>query len=349
MAEFSMVSYAAIAAIYALLTVLLLTSWRGHRIGAFLIVACIVSIAWGVVLALEAAGAKTSIPLVFSAEILRSGAWITFLGLLTARIGVSQFVRYSSMAAWVMLLLAGVGLYLSEPPYTANEKIRDVLIPGGLIIALIGLILIEQLYRNSPHDARWGIKSLVVGLGGLFAYDLFLYSQAMLFGVLDSNTWFARGAVNALFVPLIGIAARRNPDWDLDIFVSRHVVFYSTTLVAVGFYLILMSLGGYLLVMFGGSWGALAQVVFFAGALLVMVFLLFSSTLRARLKVFLSKHFFRNKYDHRAEWLRLVSTFGCALVAGGKRRAVSVRSQSGNGCVVARHCRVGGDHRVHGA
>jgi putative PEP-CTERM system histidine kinase len=115
-------------------------------------------------------------------------------------------------------------------------------------------------------------------------------------------------AVNVLFVPLIAIAARRNPTWDLDIFVSRQVVFYSTTLVAVGLYLLFMSLGGYALVLYGGSWGALAKVVFFVGALLVLMFLLFSSTLRARVKVFLSKHFFRNKYDHREEWLRLVAT-----------------------------------------
>jgi putative PEP-CTERM system histidine kinase len=85
-------------------------------------------------------------------------------------------------------------------------------------------------------------------------------------------------------------------------------VFYTTSLVAVGVYLLLMSLGGYALVLFGGRWGGLAQVVFFVGALLVLMFLLFSSTLRARFKVFLSKHFFRNKYDYREEWLRLVAT-----------------------------------------
>ena len=49
-------------------------------------------------------------------------------------------------------------------------------------------------------------------------------------------------------------------------------------LLAVGLYLLLMSLGGYALVLYGGTWGALAQVVFFAGALLVLMFLLFSSS-----------------------------------------------------------------------
>ena len=168
-------------------------------------------------------------------------------------------------------------------------------------------MLIEQLYRNSPPESRWGIKALALGLGGLFAYDLFLYSQGVLFNAIDANTWMARGAVNILFVPLIALAARRNPDWDLNIFVSRQVVFYSTSLVAVGLYLLLMSLGGYALLLYGGTWGGLARIVFFVGAGLVLVIMLFSSTLRARFKVFLSKHFFHNKYDYREEWLRLIA------------------------------------------
>jgi putative PEP-CTERM system histidine kinase len=49
-------------------------------------------------------------------------------------------------------------------------------------------------------------------------------------------------------------------------------------------------------------------MVFFVGAIIVLISLLFSSHIRARLRVLLSKHFFHNKYDYREEWLRLVST-----------------------------------------
>ena len=47
---------------------------------------------------------------------------------------------------------------------------------------------------------------------------------------------------------------------------------------------------------------------FFAGAILLLLVLLFSSMLRSRLRVFLSKHFFHNKYDYREEWMRVVAT-----------------------------------------
>ncbi|MDZ7644743.1 MAG: XrtA/PEP-CTERM system histidine kinase PrsK [Woeseiaceae bacterium] len=209
---------------------------------------------------------------------------------------------------WIAMLLAGFGIWVAQRFFDSPVSFGRVLIPGGLVLALAGLILIEQLYRNSTASARWNIKTLALGLGGLFAYDLFLYSQGVLFGGIDEAVWSARGVVNILFVPLIAIAARRNEQWDLDIFVSRHVVFYTTTLVAVGVYLLLMSAGGYAILLYGGDWAGLLQVVFFVGAGLVLATLLFSNKLRARLKVFLSKHFFRNKYDYREEWLRLIAT-----------------------------------------
>jgi hypothetical protein len=143
---------------------------------------------------------------------------------------------------WIGVLVAGLTLWFGSDYFGPIINMGRVAIPGGLLISLTGLLLIEQLYRNSPPESRWGIKALALGLGGLFTYDLFLFSQGVLFNALDAATWLARGAVNILFIPLIAIAARRNPDWDLKIFVSRHVVFYSTSLVAVGFYLLLMSL-----------------------------------------------------------------------------------------------------------
>ena len=107
---------------------------------------------------------------------------------------------------------------------------------------------------------------------------------------------------------MIALAARRNPTWELNISVSRQVVFYSTTLVAVGLYFLSVIVGDELIVSYGGSWGGVVRIVFLVGASVVLAGLLVSNTLRARAKVFLSKHFFHNKYDYREEWLRLVAT-----------------------------------------
>ena len=230
------VGYALVGGLYAVLTILLLVSWRGRTIGAYLIVACLVSVAWGGLLAAQTSRGSFNPMLLFVVEFLRTGAWITFLVRLLAEIGASRFVRYAAHVVWLGFLAAGTYVWFDYQRFGGEGRLGAVLIPGGLATALVGLVLIEQLYRNSPPESRWSLKWLVFGLGGMFAYDLFLYSQAVLFSAIDSASWVARGLVNLFFVPLIAVAARRNPAWDLRIFVSRQVVFYSTTLTAVGLF-----------------------------------------------------------------------------------------------------------------
>jgi putative PEP-CTERM system histidine kinase len=45
--------------------------------------------------------------------------------------------------------------------------------------------------------------------------------------------------------------------------------------------------------------------VFLIGAIGLLLWMLFSNTLRAHVRAFLIKHFYKNKYDYREEWLRL--------------------------------------------
>ena len=109
-------------------------------------------------------------------------------------------------------------------------------------------------------------------------------------------------------MPLIAVSAARNPEWSLDVFVSRRMVFHSAAVLAAGVYLLAMAAGGAYLRVYGGSWGSMVQAVFLFGAGLVLVVLMFSGQMQARLRVFLNKHFFNYKYDYREEWLRLIGT-----------------------------------------
>jgi putative PEP-CTERM system histidine kinase len=194
-----------------------------------------------------------------------------------------------------------------------------VLIIGGLSIAPVVLILLEQLYRNATTAGRYALRYFAIAMGAMFVYDLYLFAQALLLKGVEASSWEARGFINALAVPLIAIAARRNPQWSLNVFVSRQVVFYTTTFLAVGTYLIIMALGGYLIRIIGGTWGRPAQLIFFAGAGIVLVSLLASGNVRRRLRVFLSKHFYRNKYDYRLEWLRFIETLSSPETGVGVR------------------------------
>lgn len=307
-------SYAAAAAAFLALTALLAVSWRGRAQGVWLIGASAMTAMWAAILALQAWRDGLPAVVVYTLEVLRGGAWI--LALLALAHGVlPRFLAIGARTIWVALALAG---------WVFMADAGRLLALAGITLALVVLVLIEQIYRNANASGREDIRFLAIGLGGVFAFDLFLFSQSELLRGIPADVWYMRGFVNALLVPLIAIAARRNPQWSLEVFVSRQVVVFTTVILAAGVYLLLMAGGGYLLREIGGRWGMAANAIFFTGALAVLAVTLLSGTLRRRLRVFISKHFYRNKYDYRVEWLRFIET----LSAGGDEdiRRTSLRA-----------------------
>jgi putative PEP-CTERM system histidine kinase len=175
------------------------------------------------------------------------------------------------------------------------------------LFAVAGMVLVEQFYRNSSAQERWGVKHLCLALGGVFVFDFYLYSEAMLLATISPDGWIARGAVNALLVPLLWISLRRRANTDMKLAISHRMAFHSAALMGSGLYLMMMAAAGYYIRYAGGEWGAILQTVFLFGAALVLLMAVFSSTVRAKLRVSLAKHFFRYRYDYREEWLRFTS------------------------------------------
>ena len=120
------------------------------------------------------------------------------------------------------LVLSFISLYSHGEIDSSHSGLLDfktsILI--SVVMAIAGMILVEQLYRNTPLKQRWGIKFVCLGIGGIFVYDFFLYSDALLFGYVNPEIWTARGIINAITVPLVAVSAARNPEWSLGITVS---------------------------------------------------------------------------------------------------------------------------------
>ena len=301
------VSYAAAAAAFLFLTVLLVASWRGRVPGLLLAAGSLVTVLWAGVVAYswgQPRGARLAVDLL---EITRDTCWLAFLlvllGYASRQVGRLRLVAVALLAFCAVLMLEAV--YAAGSSAIALSR-HEIL--GRLAVALAGMVLVEQLYRNVDPQQRWGIKYLCLALGGIFVCDFYLYSDALLFRRVSEDIWSARGVVNALVVPLLAVATARNPGWSLDVSVSRRMVFHSTAMLAAGAYLLVMAMAGYYIRFFGGNWGAVLQVTFLFGAALLLCVILFSGTLRARLKVFLSKNFFSYHYDYRDEWLRFTRT-----------------------------------------
>lgn len=305
------VSYGVAAVAYMLLFALLLAGFRGFSRGVVLLLTALLCAAWGAAHSVSSlwpfAAFRWLIPMF---ELLRWAGWFCFLAVLL-RLSWPQATRQPLSAdPWV--LLAGLAVLLASCSLVAISGLLGfppfMGFAGLLLTSLLGMVLIEQLYRRVEPGHLWGIKHLCLGLGVVFAFDFYLYADGLLFGDLSGQILAARGFVNAVAVPLIAVSAARNPQWSLDISVSRRIIVDSVVISGAGVYLLLMATTGYSIRYIGGDWGSALQIIFLVGALVVFLAALFSGSLRAWIRVFISKHFFSYKYDYREEWLRFIGT-----------------------------------------
>ena len=286
---------------FFVLALLLISNWRARQNARALLVACLATGIWAtgtVVLALL--GLRISLA-GDALEMLRTVAWLVFLLLLidpsrTRLRAVLAGIAVIVLAQWLLVVANQLGL--PAAPGRASASVCR------LLLAVLGMLLVEQWYRNTPPLKRWGIKFACLGVGGLFAYDFYLYSDALLFRTINDDIWAARGIVDALCAPLLAISAARNPGWALGLSVSRQMLYRSAALLGSAIYLLAMAASAYYLRYFGGTWGALMQMAYLGGAALLLAGVLFSGSLRAKLKVYINKNFYNAIFDYREEWLR---------------------------------------------
>ncbi len=312
-------SYTAAAVVFFLLSMLLITSWRGRLYGLLLAAACFMSSVWAATIAGLTYLDYPPPLLIQILELLRNATLTAFLIALLGPFHSGRSGKTNNTSPTTRPAVAIIALFylicliqiISFGQITSTDPDQ----PGSsydflvwVAMAIIGMILVEQYYRNTPQEQRWGIKFICLGIGGLFVYDFYLYSDALLFRKISPDIWAARGWINTLIAPLIALSAARNPKWTMGIAVSRRILFYSSALFGAAVYLLLMAAAGYYLRFSGGTWGTVFQLIFLFGAIILLIVVLFSGTTRSWLKVFISKHFFSYNYDYREEWLRFTRT-----------------------------------------
>jgi putative PEP-CTERM system histidine kinase len=308
--------YATASAAFLVLSLLALSNRHSYRLKFTFATASLLNSIWAGAVAHRALFGSPAI-VVELLEPLRDLAWFGFLFVvlaLTHQPSERTSLRLRRVFSWTAAFTVGL-LFLTvyrNANGAAPTTLSDVnLYPGHVLMSVGVLVLLEQLCRNSPPELRRGVKYLCMGIGSMFAFDFFLYADAMLFRQITPVLWDARGFIHAIVAPVIGIAILRKLEWPQSParqgnLVSRHQVFHTTALLGTGLYLLIMGTGGYYVRIYGGDWGIAAQATFFFASGLLLAILLFSGQLRAWLRVIISKHFFGYKYDYREEWLRFM-------------------------------------------
>ncbi|MDF0750451.1 PEP-CTERM system histidine kinase PrsK [Marinobacter sp. 71-i] len=307
--NFSLISHSTAAIAFGLLSLLIATRYLRRDIDRSLLLAALVSVLWAGSLVTQSLWGEPGFFIRYMLELLRDAAWITVLFALlrdsfrSANLeGRLRRVLAAATLMLVTILLASGALEYFLGLSILNGKTKVV---GQIALSLMGLSLVEQIWRNSLSFGRSSMKYVCIAVGSLFAFDFFMYADALLFGQVSESFWNARGLVNAALVPLFAVNVINTRKQPVDFQLSRSAVFHAGTLILAGGYLLFLALGGYYVKTLGGEWGDALQVLFLSIALVFLVTLLVSRRVRSRLMVFISQNFFDYKYDYREEWLKM--------------------------------------------
>jgi putative PEP-CTERM system histidine kinase len=290
----------------AFVALILLMGMQGRtsRTGAAILICCFLSLFWA-----SATAAAAPLAVLSILDSIRLSAWLLFAAaLVTIRARDGSGLGRAYLIGAVVFCLAAVaddGWTLIVAPDAPAMSISQLLLRIGFAVA--GLLTIENLWRNTEPERRWHVWPLCLAIGGLFAYELFLFSDAFITrGRVDPGLALGRPIAAAFMAPLLALAMARNREWRVDIHVSRQVVLHTATLVASGCFLVAVAVVAMLLRGFGGEWGLVLQLAMLFGSIVVLATVLSSGSVRRRLKFLISRNFFTHRYDYRVEWLKFI-------------------------------------------
>lgn len=260
-----------------------------------------------------------------SGEAFLPGSWLLFsLTFARSKVSLISTRWWPTSIAFFLVPLGFLG-YLGSPtfvsmhsgespvPYFQVDTMGDAFYVIFLLSLVIILMNLEQTYRASTGTARHQIKYIMLGTGAILAFETYMAGQVLLFSAISLDSLPVRSVAILMGNTFILFAIVRHGLLDVDVFISRYVIYNSVTLLAAGLYFILVGT-----VVFGmqrfvaKSYSPIITFVIFASFLAVIVLSL-SNSLRRKMETFINVHFFRNKHDYRVRWREFTQAVGTKL------------------------------------
>ena len=228
---------------------------------------------------------------------------------------------------WIARLIGLAGLLAAGLAMTDYVLISIPMEEGGAIIRLapwghvtyafivitmaLALAQFEVVLRSSSELTRYRLKLILIGLGGLGGYQIYQASHMLMLSIWRTEhvLLFSIVSVISLGVLTLGIARSRFKELLGNAYVSQQALFGSVTFIVIGFYLFVVGVIGEGLRRMNQPLGPEVSVVVVFGALVVLAVVVLSKTSRSEIRRFLTRNFYRSKYDYRTEWLRVTESF----------------------------------------
>ena len=281
---------------------------------ATLVVACAVTALW----ALAVAGIGTSDVVARLAESLRNLAWLALLAMLvrSARTGnVPLFAVYVVAAAITVMaaLLAVIGTMPLGADALASVATARLL--ARMLAAAVGLVLVHHVAIGGDVAPGRAPGPLVVAVAGMWGGDLIVTTLGYGLGMLPPGVLALRGFVMAGMAVVLALGARRGAR---HLAMSHGIALRMVSVAAILLYAAVTILLTQVAERYAGDAVRIVQTAIVLGATTALATLLSTPWLRAWTRVQVAKHFFRHRYDYRAEWQRFTATLGTPVDSAGE-------------------------------
>jgi len=312
----------ALAGIALSIVTAVLALWRNFRSPAYIAFAFgMTALAAETLLSLFADGAILSgdaigwAKLRLAAGAFIPGSWLLF-SLSYSRQNYKQFVKgwkwiiLASFAVPVLLVsVAGGHLFIGSRYAFAKQTWLLALGPSGyaffvfhLLFSVLVLTNLEKTLRTSYGAIRWQIKFSILGIGLIFAARVYTSTQTLLYSIVDTRLFSINSSVLVVANILLIVSALRNRLREASIYVSQDFLYNSLTLLASGFYLLMLGITVKLAIYLGLSETLFQSAFIVLLALLGTAALLLSEHVRYKLRRYIHRHFRRPFYDYRKIW-----------------------------------------------
>lgn len=212
------------------------------------------------------------------------------------------FVELLQLAIESAMLVGALGAGLGGLTFHTVTLFR-------LLVATGGLVLVHNFYGGAEPQARTALRWPALALAIQWGLDLNHYTVTYLLANTLDQLVALRG-LSALALGILLCVGLRQGSAALRFRPSRAVMFQSASLIIIGVYLVFMVAVARWLNQSGQKLTAELQLAFAGAAAMMLAVVVSSRTLRAWLRVTISKHLFQHRYDYREEWLRFTRTMG---------------------------------------
>jgi len=191
-----------------------------------------------------------------------------------------------------------------DQPVILLDKSRRIVFLNTLLACGLTLICYESTLKNASRSQLEALKCIFIAFLGFLVYFFYISTQALVSSYISQSILLSGVGVIFLGSLLLSYTLLKYPFWEVTVFVSRRAILGSLSITA---FILYLAISGSLLDLLQsirpqGYTTFFPAVIFALTALFLLIFL--SPNFKRTCEIFVTRHFFRNKYDYRDLWMK---------------------------------------------